>query len=63
VAERVANKVVSIMTGWPTMNGVPLRSDIKVGRAWGSLLKVKNGCVFVDGGTPTIDAWARAQAA
>jgi len=41
VAERVANKVVSIMTGWPTMNGVPLRSDIKVGRAWGSLLKVK----------------------
>lgn len=33
----VADKMKEIMTGWPTMTGVPLDIDMKQGTAWGSL--------------------------
>jgi DNA polymerase I-like protein with 3'-5' exonuclease and polymerase domains/uracil-DNA glycosylase len=35
--DMVARKMHDIMTGWPTMTGVPLDIDMKTGHAWGSL--------------------------
>jgi DNA polymerase I-like protein with 3'-5' exonuclease and polymerase domains/uracil-DNA glycosylase len=34
----VARKVLSVMTGWPTITSVPLDVDLKVGTAWGSMV-------------------------
>lgn len=37
LVDMVAQKMYEIMTGWPTMTGVPLDIDMKSGNAWGSL--------------------------
>jgi len=39
----LARRCRAIMTGWPTVNGVPLVVDAERGHAWGSLEKIKDG--------------------
>lgn len=39
----LARRCRAIMTGWPTVNGVPLVVDAERGHAWGSLEKLKDG--------------------
>jgi hypothetical protein len=33
----VAQKLHAVMTGWPTMTGVPLEIDMETGTAWGGM--------------------------
>jgi hypothetical protein len=35
----VAEKVLDIMTDWPTAHGVPLSADVKIGQSWGQMEK------------------------
>lgn len=39
----MARRARAVMTGWPTVNGVPLVVDAEAGHSWGSLEKLKDG--------------------
>lgn len=59
LVEQVARFMQETMTGWPTMTGVPLDIDMKVGDAWGSLttyvLPVEAEAAGLLGGDPAQD--------